>query len=60
MSQFANVCIVTGYGLDGWGSIPGKIYPFSVASRLAQAHPASCQMGAGASFPGGKVAGMLS
>jgi hypothetical protein len=33
----SSVSIVTGYGLDGWHSIPsrGKIFLFSTASRLA-------------------------
>jgi hypothetical protein len=37
VSQDSSVGIVTGYGLDGRGSIPGrdKIFLFSIASRPA-------------------------
>jgi hypothetical protein len=36
-SRYSSVCIATGYGLDGRGSIPGggKSFLFSAASSLA-------------------------
>jgi hypothetical protein len=50
--------IASDYGLDGRGSIPTEAEDFS-SSLCVQtgsgAHPASCTMGAGGSFPGGKA-----
>jgi hypothetical protein len=53
-SQDISVGAVTGYGLDGWDLIPsrGMIFLFSIASRLALAHPASYPMGFRDNFPG--------
>jgi hypothetical protein len=48
------VGIAMGYGLDGPGSIPGSVQTDSGA------HLASCPMGTGGYFPGGKAAGSCS
>jgi hypothetical protein len=63
MSWGSVVSIVTGYGLDGqrvWSSDlgRGKIFIFSMSSRLSEAHPASYPMGVWGSFPRGKAAGV--
>jgi hypothetical protein len=56
-SRGSSVSIVTDYGLDDWGLIPDRGRGFS-SSLCVQtgsgAHPASCPMGNGASFPRGK------
>jgi hypothetical protein len=62
-SRDSSVCIATGYGPDGQGSIPGKDKIFSVLQNVqtdSGAYPASYKMSIGCSFPGeggGKVAG---
>jgi hypothetical protein len=41
-----------------WDSMPGrvkKIFPLASVSSLAEAQPASCTMGTGGPFPGGKA-----
>jgi hypothetical protein len=60
MSWDSLVGIVTGYGLDGWGSIPGRDRDFSLLPRVQTSsgvHPASYLVGTRGSFPGGNVAG---
>jgi hypothetical protein len=50
--------IVSDYGLDDRGSIPDgqRIFLLAPASRPALGpHPASCPMGTGGPFPGGKA-----
>jgi hypothetical protein len=42
---------VSDYGLDDRGSIPGSL----CVQTGSGAHPASCPMGTGGPFPGGKV-----
>jgi hypothetical protein len=53
-----SVSIVSDYRLDDRGSISGRGKDFS-SSLCVQtgsgAHPASCTMGTGGSFPGGKA-----
>jgi hypothetical protein len=58
-SQDTSISIVAGYGLDGWGLIPGrrKIFLFSTESRPALR---PTQLGYWASFPGGEMAGVCS
>jgi hypothetical protein len=63
MSQDISVAIVTGYGLNGWGSVPsrGKIFLFSHSIQTGSgAHQTFYPMSTGGSFPGGKVAGVCS
>jgi hypothetical protein len=54
-----SVCIVSGYGLDDRGLIPGRgerILPVaSVYNTGTGAHQASCTMGTGGPFPGSKA-----
>jgi hypothetical protein len=50
----------TGYMLDGQGSIPVRTKDFSLLHNIqtsSGAHPASCTMGTGESFPRVKVPG---
>jgi hypothetical protein len=56
-SPHSSVNIATDSGLDGRGSIPGrvKIFLFFTASRPAVTHPATYTMGTEDFFPGGKV-----
>jgi hypothetical protein len=60
-SRDGSVDIATGYGQDGWGSIPcwGKNFLFSKASTpaLGPIQPPSYPKGTEGSFPGGKAAG---
>jgi hypothetical protein len=59
----SSVGIETGYGLDDWGSrvrFPAGAGNFSLQHRVQNgsgAHLASCPMGTGGYFPGGKAAG---
>jgi hypothetical protein len=49
---------VSDYGLDDRGSIPDRAEDFSSSPCIqtgSGAHPASCPMGTGGSFPGGKA-----
>jgi hypothetical protein len=50
----SSVGVALGYGLDGWGSIPGSSHSVQTGS---EAHPASYPIGTGANFPEVKVAG---
>jgi hypothetical protein len=54
----SSVSIVSDYGLDDWVWSPTEAEDFS-SSLCVQtgsgAHPASCPMGTGGSFPGGKA-----
>jgi hypothetical protein len=54
-SRDSSVGTVTGYKLDGLGSIPGSVRFFSSPQRPDRlwAHPASYPMGTGGSFPEG-------
>jgi hypothetical protein len=55
----SSVAIATGYGLDGWVRFPG-VQDFSLFHSVptdSGAHPASCPMGTGGSFPGVKAVG---
>jgi hypothetical protein len=53
-SRDGSVGIVTGYGLDGWGSI----FLSSIDSETGfEAHPVSYPVGTGGSFTGGKAVG---
>jgi hypothetical protein len=50
--------MVSDYGLDDWGSIPGRAEDFSSSlcvQTVSGAHPASYPMGTGGPFPGGKA-----
>jgi hypothetical protein len=52
-----------GYGLDSWGSIPGRAWDSSLlhsAQIDSGVHPASYPVGTGTSFPSGKAAGVWS
>jgi hypothetical protein len=52
-----SVGITTGYGLDGWGSIPERSKIFSLLHSVQTGSgglPASYPMGTGYSFSGGK------
>jgi hypothetical protein len=54
----SSVSIVSGYGLDDRGSIPGRgkmIFPLACVQTGSGAHPASCTIGTGGPFPGGKA-----
>jgi hypothetical protein len=56
MSQDSAVSIVTGYGLDGWDSIPGRDKQFSLLYSFqtsSLACPASYLMGTGGFCPRG-------
>jgi hypothetical protein len=57
-SRGSSVSIVSDYGLDDGGSIPDRAEDFS-SSLCVQTgsgvHPASCKMGTGGPFPGGKA-----
>jgi hypothetical protein len=59
-----SVDIVTGYGLDGLDSIPGRVKRFFSSFHSVQtgsgAHSASYPMGNGTSLPGGKAVGASS
>jgi hypothetical protein len=58
LSWGSSVSIVTDYGLDDWGSISTEAEDFSSSlcdQTGSGAHPASCPMGTGGSFPGGKA-----
>jgi hypothetical protein len=58
MSRVSSVSIVCEYGLGDWGSIPGRGKGFSSILCVQTgfgAHPASCTMGIGGPFPGGKA-----
>jgi hypothetical protein len=49
---------VSDYGLDDRGSIPGRGKGFLLClcdQTGSEAHPASCTMGTGGPFPGGKA-----
>jgi hypothetical protein len=54
----SSVSIVSNYRLDDRGSIPGRAKDFSSSicvQTSSEAHPASCTMGTGGPFPGGKA-----
>jgi hypothetical protein len=56
MSRDSSASIVSDYGLDNRGSIPGR-FKIDLSSSLcvqtsSGAHPASCKMGIGGPFPG--------
>jgi hypothetical protein len=56
-SRGSSVGIASDYGLDDRGSIPAGAKDFSsnlCVQTGSEAHPASCTMGAGGSFPGAK------
>jgi hypothetical protein len=56
------VSVVTGYGLDGRGSIPGMGNRFfsTLSVQIGSgAHPATYSVGTEGSFGGGKAAGMV-
>jgi hypothetical protein len=55
-SRGSSCSIVSDYGLDDRGSIPdrGRGFFFCVQTGSG-AHPASCPMGTGGTFPGGKA-----
>jgi hypothetical protein len=53
-SRGSSVSIVSDYGLDDRGSIRGRGRGFS-SSPCIQTHLASCSMGTGGPFPGGKA-----
>jgi hypothetical protein len=60
---FSKAGIATGYGLDGWGWIPGRgkrFYLLYSVQTGSGAHPASYPRGTEGCFPGGKVAGAWS
>jgi hypothetical protein len=60
MCRDSSVIIATGYGLDGWSSIPGrgKFFTFYTASiPSAGTHPASYPVGTKGCFAGSKAAG---
>jgi hypothetical protein len=53
VSQDSSVGIATGYGVDGWGSIPGItrfLFLFHSLQTVSGAHPASYPMDTGGSF----------
>jgi hypothetical protein len=57
MEPGSSVSIVSGYGLDDRSSIPAEVGDFSCSLCVqtdSGAHPASCPMGIGDPFPGGK------
>jgi hypothetical protein len=58
-SRSSSVGIVSDYGMEDRGSIPGRGRGFFSSSPSVQtgfgAHPASCPMGTGGPFPGGKA-----
>jgi hypothetical protein len=54
----SSVSIVTGYGLGNQASIPdrgGEFFLYLLCQAGSGAHPASCTMDTGGSFPRGKV-----
>jgi hypothetical protein len=54
-----SVSIVSGYGPDDRGSIPGRdkgLFSNLGVQTGSGAHPASCPMGTGGSFPRGYIA----
>jgi hypothetical protein len=54
----SSVSIVSDYGLDDWGLIPDRAEDFSSSLCVhtgSGTHPASCTMGTGGPFPGGKA-----
>jgi hypothetical protein len=57
-SQDSSVGIATGCGLDGPVSFPAiQDFSFHSVQNDSGAHPASCVMSTGSSFPEGKAAG---
>jgi hypothetical protein len=61
-SRDSSVGIATGYGLDDRGAgvrvpVESRIFLLHVVQTGSGVHPASCPMGTGGSFPGGKTAG---
>jgi hypothetical protein len=55
-SRGSSGSIVSDYGLDDRGSIPGRGRGFCPCVHTgSEAHPASCPMGTGGPFPGGKA-----
>jgi hypothetical protein len=59
-SRDSSVGVVTGYELDGQGSIPGRGKDFSLLHNVkigSGSYQASYPMGIEGSFPGGKAAG---
>jgi hypothetical protein len=62
MSPDSSVTTVTGYGLDGSGSIPGRGERYFLLHGVqtgSEAHTASYPMGTGGSIPKVKAAGAL-
>jgi hypothetical protein len=60
LSRDSSVGVATGYGLDGWGSIPGTGRDFPLLHSVqtgSGAHPASYTFKNVGSFPGGKATG---
>jgi hypothetical protein len=58
MSRGSSGSVVSDYGLDDRGSIPDRGRGFSSGPCVqtgSGVHPASCTMGTGGSFPGGKA-----
>jgi hypothetical protein len=58
MSRDSSGSIMSDYGLDDRGSIPGRAKDFSsnlCVQTGSGAHSASCPMGTGGPFPGGKA-----
>jgi hypothetical protein len=56
----SSVGIETGYGLDGWCSIPGGAIDSCILHRIqigSRTHPVSYPMYTEIYFPGGKAAG---
>jgi hypothetical protein len=59
-SRDNSVGTATGYGLEGWGSIPGRGNTFPLIRNFqagSGTHPASYSVGTGGYFHGGKAAG---
>jgi hypothetical protein len=57
-SRGSSVSIMSDYGLDDWGSILTEAEDFSSSLCIqtgSGAHPASCRMGTGGPFPGGRA-----
>jgi hypothetical protein len=58
MEPGSSASTVSDYGLDGRGSIPdrGRYFSSNLCVQTGSgAHPASCTVGTGGSFPGGKA-----
>jgi hypothetical protein len=52
----SSVSVVTGYGLGSWGFIPsGGFFIYLLCPASYGAHPASCAVGTGGTFPVGNM-----